>query len=148
MANIPLATKPKVTHMLDHDSFLTVTENGLNRRLERKDLEVDENLSFIIDGYLNEQGELLLVLGDMLDNNPVTIVTNFIVKGGGIVADITTGPIASDGERLASADESVSSSVIGTYGLLQLGTYSHRSDGERLSDQTHIQSTFMEVSTS
>lgn len=148
MPNIPLATKPKTNHMLDHDSFLTVTEAGLNRRVERQNLEVDENLSYIIDGYVNERGELLLVLGDMLDNNPVTIVTNFMVVGGGIVAERTLDPIERTDERLASANEAVTYTVQGIAGHFQFGAYQHSLSDEHLSDETRIQFARMEVTTS
>jgi len=149
MPNIPLATKPKTNHMLDHDSFLTVTEEGLNRRVERKDLEVDEDISLILDGYINEHGELMLVLGDMFDNNPATVEFNYMIPGGGgSVGDFEVGPVESVGDRLSSSDETVATALVAIYGVHQLGHYSGCHSGEKLSDSTDINSVHREENAS
>lgn len=59
----PLANKPLIAGMEDGDSFLIVTQGGQNRRITKSDLHLDD-LAGITDAYLNDVGELILVIGD------------------------------------------------------------------------------------
>lgn len=59
----PLANKPLIAGMEDDDTFLIVTQDGQNRRVKKSALDLDD-LAGITDAYLNDVGELILVIGD------------------------------------------------------------------------------------
>ena len=59
----PLSNKPLIAGMEDDDTFLIVTEDGGNRRIKKSALNLSD-LAGITDAYLNDVGEMILVIGD------------------------------------------------------------------------------------
>lgn len=59
----PLSNKPLIAGMEDNDTFLIVTEDGENRRIRKSALNLGD-LEGVTDAYLNDVGELILVIGD------------------------------------------------------------------------------------
>ena len=122
MANTPLAGKEIVESMRLTDHFLITTAEGKNRRISRDSLGLSfEEIPIVMQAYTNAKGELILVMGDAADLNPVAISTQSVeVKSA--AKTISGGPVSTEGV-LATEDEAVTYVSAVIFAAKNLGSY-------------------------